>query len=119
MRLGLCLFLLLGLAWAAPPPLFGPSLPEGTEIRLLSPDLRTLHGAWRVERGRLVPLSQPLPPRPGQEVRLLLVLPGGGPQAFQGIADRGDVWLLQGRERWSLRELLLLYRLVLPERFWP
>ena len=57
--LGLC-----GLALAALPPLLGQALPPGTELRLLSPDLKTLFAAWRLEGNRLLPLSPPLAPRP-------------------------------------------------------
>ncbi|GAB5603523.1 hypothetical protein FJNA_20490 [Thermus sp. FJN-A] len=116
----LALLLLLGAALAALPPLLGPSLPSGTELRLLSQDLRTLHGAWRVEGKRLLPLSPPVPPRPGQEVQLLLVLPGEKPRPFPGVADRGDVLLLKDQERLSLLRLLKeVYGLSPPERLWP
>jgi len=112
--------LLLGAALAALPPLLGPALPPGTELRLLSQDLRTLHGAWRVEGRRLLPLSSPVPPKPGQEVQLLLVLPGEKPRAFPGVAERGDVLLLAERERVSLLRLLKeVYGLTPPERLWP
>uniref|UniRef100_A0A7C5RDK7 Uncharacterized protein n=2 Tax=Thermus caliditerrae TaxID=1330700 RepID=A0A7C5RDK7_9DEIN len=116
----LALLVLLGLALAALPPLLGPSLPPGTELRLLSQDLRTLHGAWRVEGKRLLPLSPPVPPKVGQEVQLLLVLPGERPRPFPGVADRGDVLLVQDRERVSLLKLLKeVYGLTPPERLWP
>lgn len=116
----LALALLLGVALAALPPLLGPSLPPGTELRLLSQDLRTLHGAWRVEGKRLLPLSPPVPPRVGQEVQLLVVLPGEKPRSLPGVADRGDVLLLQERERVSLLRLLKeVYGLTPPERLWP
>ncbi|WP_243094958.1 hypothetical protein [Thermus thalpophilus] len=112
--------LLLGAALAALPPLLGPALPPGTELRLLSQDLRTLHGAWRVEGKRLLPLSPPVPPRFGQEVQLLLALPGERPKAFPGVAERGDVLLLWERERVSLLKLLReVYGLTPPERLWP
>ncbi|TBH20593.1 hypothetical protein [Thermus thermamylovorans] len=111
---------LLGLALGALPPLLGPSLPPGTELRLLSPDLRTLHGAWRVEGKRLLPLSQPLAPRAGQEVQLLLALPGERPRPLPAVADRGDVLLLHQGERISLLRLLReVYGLTPPERLWP
>lgn len=116
----LALLLLLGMGLAALFPLLGPALPPGTELRLLSQDLRTLHGAWRVEGKRLVALSPPVPPRTGQEVQLLLVLPGERPRAFPGVADRGDVLLLRDRERVSLLRLLKeVYGLAPPERLWP
>ncbi|GLV46898.1 hypothetical protein TJA_00750 [Thermus sp. LT1-2-5] len=112
--------LLLGAALAALPPLLGPALPPGTELRLLSQDLRTLHGAWRVEGKRLLSLSTPVPPRPGQEVQLLLALPGERPRALSGVAERGDVLLLWERERVSLLKLLKeVYGLTPPERLWP
>jgi hypothetical protein len=120
MRRLLPLFLPLSLALAALPPLLGPALPPGTELRLLSQDLRTLHGAWRVEGKTLKPLSPPLPPRPGQEVQLLLFLPGERPRAFPALADRGDVLLLLEKERVSLLKLLKeVYGLTPPERLWP
>lgn len=116
----LTLLFLLGTVLAALPPLLGPSLPPGTELRLLSQDLRTLHGAWRVEGKRLLSLSPPVPPRPGQEVQLLLVLPGEKPRTLPGVADRGDVLLFQEKERVSLLRLLKeVYGLTPPERLWP
>jgi len=119
MRRLLPLFL-LSWALAALPPLLGPSLPPGTELRLLSPDLRTLHGAWRVEGKALRPLSPPLPPKPGQEVQLLLFLPGEKPKAFPARAERGDVLLLLEKERVNLLRLLKeVYGLTPPERLWP
>ncbi len=119
MRWLLPLVLLLSAALAALPSLFGPALPPGTEFRLFSPDLRTLHGAWRLEGKALKPLSPPLPPRPGQEVQLLLFLPGEKPKAFPALAERGDV-LLGERERVSFLKLLKeVYGLAPPERLWP
>ncbi|MDW8016972.1 hypothetical protein [Thermus sp.] len=116
----LALLLLLGVALASPPALLGPALPPGTELRLLSQDLRTLHGAWRVEGRRLLALSSPVPPRVGQEVQLLLVLPGEKPRPFPGVADRGDVLLLLEKERVSLLRILKeAYGLTPPERLWP
>ncbi|MGC8904837.1 hypothetical protein [Thermus sp.] len=120
MRCLLVLPLLLAAALAALPPLLGPTLPPGTELRLLSADLRTLHGAWRVEGRRLLPLSPPLAPKAGQEVQLLLVLPGERPRAFPGMAERGDVFLPWEKERVSLLRLLKeVYGLAPPERLWP
>ena len=113
--LGLC-----GLALAALPPLLGQALPPGTELRLLSPDLKTLFAAWRLEGNRLLPLSQPLAPRPGTEVRLLLSVPGKKPQVLPGVAAEGDVLLLLGKERVSLVRLLQeAYGVALPGRLWP
>lgn len=118
MRPLLALALFLSLALAALPPLLGPALPPGTELRLLSPDLKTLHGAWRVEGKTLLPLSPPLPPRAGSEVRLLVAIPGEKPKTFSGVAERGDVLL--EKERISLQKLLKeVYGLTLPERLWP
>ena len=109
--LGLC-----GLALAALPPLLGQALPPGTELRLLSPDLKTLFAAWRLEGNRLLPLS----PRPGTEVRLLLSVPGKKPQVLPGVAAEGDVLLLLGKERVSLVRLLQeAYGVALPGRLWP
>ena len=85
--LGLC-----GLALAALPPLLGQALPPGTELRLLSPDLKTLFAAWRLEGNRLLP----------------------------GVAAEGDVLLLLGKERVSLVRLLQeAYGVALPGRLWP
>lgn len=112
--------LFLAAALAALPPLLGPALLPGAELRLLSADLKTLFGAWRVEGKRLLPLSPPLAPRAGQEVQLLLVLPGEKPRAFPGVAERGDVFLLWEKERVSLLRLLKeVYGLAPPERLWP
>jgi hypothetical protein len=79
MRRLLPLFLLLSLALAALPPLLGPALPPGTELRLLSQDLRTLHGAWRVEGKTLKPLSRPFPPSPGRRSSSSSSCPAKGP----------------------------------------
>ena len=97
--LGLC-----GLALAALPPLLGQALPPGTELRLLSPDLKTLFAAWRLEGNRLLPLS----------------VPGKKPQVLPGVAAEGDVLLLLGKERVSLVRLLQeAYGVALPGRLWP
>ena len=102
--LGLC-----GLALAALPPLPGQALPPGTELRLLSPDLKTLFAPWRLEGNRL-----------GTEVRLLLSVPGKKPQVLPGVAAEGDVLLLLGKERVSLVRLLQeAYGVALPGRLWP
>lgn len=96
--LGLC-----GLALAALPPLLGQALPPGTELRLLSPDLKTLFAAWRLEGNRL-----------------LLSVPGKKPQVLPGVAAEGDVLLLLGKERVSLVRLLQeAYGVALPGRLWP
>lgn len=113
--LGLC-----GLAFAALPPLLGQALPPGTELRLLSPDLKTLFAAWRLENSRLLPLSPPLAPRPETEVRLLLSVPGKKPQVLPGVAAEGDVLLLLEKERVSLVRLLQeAYGVALLGRLWP
>jgi len=109
-------FLLWALALQGP---LGLTFPPGTEVRLLSPDLKTLYAAWRVQEGRLLPLSPPLSPRAGQEVRLLVSEPGKKPVTLEGVADRGDLWILLGKERVSFLKLLKELGLVPPERLWP
>ncbi len=93
------LLLGLGLLWpggraAGLPAILGPSLLPGTELRLFSPNLRVLYAAWRVEEGRLLPLSPPLRPEEGSPVQLVLVLPSGQVQSYPGRVERGEVWLL-------------------------
>ncbi len=120
MKRGLAFLLLLALAWAAPPPILGPALPGGSELRLVSPDLKTVYGAWKVEGPRLLPLAQPLPPRPGERVQLLLAIPGQPPRVFWGVAAPGDILLEAEKERISLFRLLReVYRLQTPERLFP
>lgn len=112
--LGLC-----GLALAALPPLLGQALPPGTELRLLSPTSRPSSPPG-ARREPPPPLSPPLAPRPGTEVRLLLSVPGKKPQVLPGVAAEGDVLLLLGKERVSLVRLLQeAYGVALPGRLWP
>jgi len=117
------LLLGLGLLWpggraAGLPPILGPSLLPGTELRLFSPNLRVLYAAWRVEEGRLLPLSPPLRPEEGSPVRLVLVLPTGQVRSYPGRLERGEVWLLvEGLEgsqaRYPLGQVLKeVYRLL-------
>ncbi len=97
----------------------GFSFPPGTEVRLLSPDLKTLYAAWRVQEGRLSPLSPPLAPKAGQEVRLLVSEPGKKLITLEAVADKGDVWIILGKERVSFLKLLKELGLSPPERLWP
>ncbi len=82
-------------AWAAGPgPILGPSLPQGTELRLFSENLRVLYAAWRVEGNRLVPLSPPLRPEEGTRIRLVVARPNSPVETYEGVLSKGEVWLL-------------------------
>ncbi|MGQ9754002.1 MAG: hypothetical protein ACUVQD_05030 [Thermaceae bacterium] len=95
------------------------SFPQGTEIRLLSPDLKTLYAAWRVQEGRLLPLSPPIPPKVGQEVRLLISEPGKKPVTLEAMADKEDLLIIvSGKTQISFLKLLKDLRLTPPERLW-
>lgn len=112
-------WLLLALVGLANQGLLGLTFPPGTEIRLLSPDLKTLYAAWRIQDGRLLPLSPPLPPRAGQEVRLLVSEPGKKPVTLEGVADKGDIWIRLEKDRVSFLKLLKGLGLAPPKRLWP
>lgn len=92
-----------------------PSIPSGSEIRVVSPDLLKVYVVWQVE-GRNLVLQSQLPTPANREVRVLFRVDGGYRPPYNGITTpKGDVALLVQGERVSLSELLTLtYRLNLP-----
>jgi hypothetical protein len=66
---------------------------------LVSPDLRTVYGVWKVEDHRLVAEASALPAPVGRRVRLLFQV-GGQIYVYSGVvAPGGDVWVtIQGQQ---------------------
>ncbi|HGY09806.1 MAG TPA: hypothetical protein ENK37_07130 [Oceanithermus profundus] len=82
--IGLLLATLLTLA-----PLPGlPALPDGTEVRLVSPDLRTVYLYWRVERSVLRLKARPI--RPPERAALRLLIKTGRSLHMYEARVRGD-----------------------------
>jgi len=92
-----------------------PSIPSGSEIRVVSPDLLTVYVVWQVEARNMV-LQSMLPAPANREVRVLFRVDGGYRPPYNGITTpMGDIALNIQGERVSLNELLTrTYRLNLP-----
>jgi hypothetical protein len=107
------LSLLLSLA-----PLPGlPWIPPGSEVRLVSPDLRTVYASYLVsEDRRLIARAKGVSVPIARDI-LLFIQTGGKPYIYSGLsAPRGDVWLNIEGGQISLNELLTrTYRLSLPD----
>lgn len=96
---GLMLSVLLALA-----PLPGlPALPDGTEIRVVSPNLRTIYLYWRVDHGVLDLRADPLDPPEGAAVRIL-VRTGRELHAYEGRVWEDDIYVLLDDGYVSLRD---------------
>ena len=86
--LGLILSTLLLMA-----PLPGlPSMPSGAEVRVVSPDLRTVYFLWRVNGNTLQLQARPLTIPPGSRVRLL-IRSGRQLHAYEGRYLEGDIFI--------------------------
>ena len=100
--IGLLLTAVLGLA-----PLPGlPALPDGSEVRIVSPNLRTVYLFWRIERGELRLKARPIAPPENASVRLI-VKAGRSLHIYEGRVRSGDVYLLLDQGVVSLREILV------------
>lgn len=97
-------------------PLPGVStLPNGSELKLVSPDLRTIYVSYRIEDRKLVASAPRLPLGGVREVRLWLQV-AGKVFTFPGTVAGTDVRLQLDNEPVSLNELLIkVYRLTLPD----
>ncbi|WP_456410756.1 hypothetical protein [Oceanithermus sp.] len=96
---GLMLSVLLTLA-----PLPGlPALPDGAEIRVVSPNLRTIYLYWRVDHGVLDLRADPLDPPEGAAVRIL-VRTGRELHAYEGRVWEDDIYVLLDDGYVSLRD---------------
>ncbi len=96
---GLLLTVVLSLA-----PLPGlPALPDGTEVRVVSPNLRTVYLFWRVEQGALRLKARPIRPPENASVRLI-VKTGRSLHVYEGRVRDDDVYLLLDTGVVSLRE---------------
>ncbi|WP_457638048.1 hypothetical protein [Oceanithermus sp.] len=74
-------------------PLPGLSaLPDGAEVRIVSPDLRTVYLFWLVEKGNLKLQARPLPIPEGSRVRLL-IRTGRELHAYEGRYVDDDVFV--------------------------
>lgn len=95
-------------------------MPTGSELKLVSPDLRTIYVAYRIENNRLISTAPALSLAGVREVRLWVGV-GGRVFTFPGTLSNNDVRLQIENESLSLNELLTkVYRLSLPEgRFLP
>lgn len=102
--------------WLLLSPLPGVSaLPNGSELKLVSADLRTIYVSYRVEDRKLVASAPRLPLGGVREVRLWLQV-GGKVSTFPGMVAGTDVRLQIDNEPVSLNELLIkIYRLTLPD----
>jgi hypothetical protein len=93
-----------------------PTLTQGAEVRLVSPDLLEVHARGRLEDGTLRLEGRPL--APGARLRLLVFPPdadadalaeaASGARALEVRVVGGEVWVAagDGGEGASLRELL-------------
>ncbi|AEB10889.1 hypothetical protein [Marinithermus hydrothermalis] len=92
-----------------------PELPQGTEIRVVSPNLRTIYRVWEVRGPRLVLRARPLPLPEGHPVRLIIRV-GRRVQVYEGVTTADDLWIFVERNQVSFREVLRkIYGLELPE----
>ncbi len=105
-------FLLVLLSLGPLPDL--PSIPSGSEIRIISPDLRTVYKVWKVEDRKMLEQGTPLPLGINKEIRLHIQA-GGRVYWFGGrTVPGGDILLTLADEQVSLNELLTrVYRLAL------
>lgn len=69
-----------------------PALPDGAEVRIVSPDLRTVYLFWLVEKGSLKLQARPLAIPEGSRVRLL-IRTGRELHAYEGRYIDGDVFV--------------------------
>ena len=100
--IGLLLTAVLALA-----PLPGlPALPDGSEVRVVSPDLRTVYLLWRIERGELRLKARPIRPPENASVRLI-VKTGRSLHVYEGRVRSGDIYLLLDQGLVSLRETFI------------
>ncbi len=96
---GLLLTAVLALA-----PLPGlPALPDGTEVRVVSPDLRIVYLLGRVERGALRLGARPIRPPENASVRLIVKV-GRDLHVYEGRVLAGEVFLILDDGIVSLRE---------------
>jgi len=100
--IGLLLTAVLALA-----PLPGlPALPDGTEVRVVAPDLRTVYLFWRIEQGELRLKARPILPPENASVRLI-VKTGRSLHVYEGRVRSGDIYLLLDQGLVSLRETFI------------
>lgn len=106
---------ILGLSLALAPLPQLPWIPHGSELRLTSPDYRTVYAVYQVRQRRLVAPSKPIPVAVSKALRLIIRTPDRI-HVYNGLsASRGDVWLQVREHKLSLNELLTrTYRLELP-----
>jgi len=96
---GLLLTAVLALA-----PLPGlPALPDGTEVRIVSPNLRTVYLFWRIEQGALRLKARPIRPPENASVRLI-VKTRRSLHIYEGRVRGDDIFLLLDTGIVSLRE---------------
>ncbi len=102
--------LVLGSALAAPLlPLPGvPSLPETTQIQVMSHNAQAQYASGAVRKNvlSLVAKNKSLPSL--ERVHLWVTIPGGDPESFPGVATftGQDVLIEIGREKLSLQQVL-------------
>ncbi len=97
---GLLLTVLLALA-----PLPGlPSLPDGTEVRVVSPNLRTVYLFWRIEQGALQLKARPIRPSENTSIRLI-VKTKNSLHVYEGRVRAGEIYLLLDDNIVNLREV--------------
>ena len=81
-----------------------PSIPNGAEVRIVSPDLRTVYLLWRVDGGELRLQARPLAIPSGSRVRLL-IRSGRQLHVYEGRYLDDDIYLEASGGYISVREV--------------
>ncbi len=92
-----------------------PLLPDGAEIRVVSPDLRAVYLFWSVQKNSLLLKAKPLPIPENARVRLI-VRSGRELHAYEGRYKMRDIVLQLDNGQMSLRDVFLkVYHLRWPK----
>lgn len=80
-----------------------PALPDGTEVRVVAPNLRTVYLYWRIEQGALRLKARPIRPPENASVRLIIKT-GRSLHVYEGRVRGDDIYLILDDGIVSLRE---------------
>lgn len=83
-----------------------PALSDGTVVRVVSPNLRTVYLFWRIEDGTLRLEAPPLPPPENAGVRLIIKT-RHSLHIYEGRVYGDDIYVLLDQGIVSLREMFL------------